>query len=231
MKQDVSRLQVKHDHLKSKVVNLELEEDSKTIQRLERDLREKKRKLANLTKMNEELIEQNENDRTQKKLKMQENLKRIKMKDISGAPGNYARPIDNLTSFHSEQFRIEPNVSPLNADLQRNLFENRKTFNDKVPLNSNLLQIFEFADKELKDVQTEKEKASSEYKLVAGLRNNLHKKHNANNVANFSWKMDLSNLRIPFDRKKTLYQIYNQMEDQSLVLETEKRDLAYKIDK
>ena len=206
-------MQVKYEDLQTKVGSMDLGEDPKKIQELEKELKEKYRKLRNLNIMIEDLREA--------KLKHYEDRSRMYQIDKPKATKSKSRK-------PSEKPKQTQNYE-LKSKLKSETFIPNKT--KQVALSSDIVQIFDFAGKELTDVKTEKEKVTSEYKLVSSLRNNLHKKNVSDSISSASWKMDLSSLYMPVDRKKTLYQIYNQMEDQSYVLETEKRDLAFKIDK
>jgi hypothetical protein len=52
-----------------------------------------------------------------------------------------------------------------------------------------------------------------EYKLISGLKNNLHKE-------NINWRRDI--MRGVFASRRSIFDIHNQVEDQSNVLESEK---------
>jgi len=83
----------------------------------------------------------------------------------------------------------------------------------KIPIATRIEDIFDFASQEIKKVSSEKHKAQLEYRLISGLKNNLHKE-------NVNWKQHMT--KSLFATRKSIADIHSKIECQSYALESEK---------
>jgi hypothetical protein len=202
-KEDTIKQQTKLDDLQSRVARAGHDSDD-DVEDVRTELERKLRKIKNLRDMIRDLkakIRSSNNERNNK-------AKRV-VQDIESAidqiniPNRPVRPVASKgiskTHIYSSQIIEE----------------------EHIPLWIRVEEIFEFVLKEYKKIMDQKKKAQLEYKLISGLKNNLHKE-------NIGWKKHMSNST--FGARKSLMDINNKLEDQSTVLEGEKRDLISKID-
>ena len=200
-KAEVSKLKVQLEDLHHKEQKSFSDTDHELTD-LEEELEIKQRRLKNINKLIKEFKEKS----MKKKEKSMSKANRM-VQEIEEAIDNVNIPIHPITSKAVNRTHVYN--KPINEE-------------EKIPIATKIEEIFIFAEKEIKKVASEKEKAEIEYKLISGLKNNLHKE-------NITWKNHVSNSG--FRARGSLAEIQSKMEEQSTALESERRDLTNKIDR
>ena len=200
-KEETNKLKDKVDGLKRKLSRSALDSDDDT-EDIESELRRKQDKLRDL----------------------KDSIRELKMKSMRTKERSMSRANRIVEEIGDAIDNIDvPKRSMANKPISRtHLYNEAIIEEEKIPLDSRIEGIFHFTMKETKRVKSEREKAELEYRLISGLKNNLHKE-------NIDLKQHLSsNL---YGTRKGIIDIYNRMENQSNALESEKRNLSNKIDK
>lgn len=202
-KEEVVKLQVKLEDLQNKLDTSRGDsDDDGEVTNLQIELERKQRKLKNIKELTHELKDKMHTTHNTKAMSKAQRV----VRDIGNA---------------IESIGVPKRQTRTKAISKTHVYSGPIIEEEKMPLCTKIEEIFLFAEEEIRKVLIEKEKAELEYRLISGLKNNLHKE-------NISWKQDLQNM---FAGRRSLLDIQNRMEDQSSVLESEKRDLATKIDK
>lgn len=200
-KGEVGKLQVQLDDLLLKDQKLISDSDNK-FSELEEELEIKQRRLKNI----QGLI---------MKLKEESNVKKEKsMSKANKMVKEIGEAIDNI--------HIPERPVGTKAGNRTRIYHEPTSEEEKIPIAIKVGEIFTFTGKEALKVISEREKAELEYRLISGLKNNLHKE-------NVKWKHHMNHSE--YRTRSSLAEIQTKMEDQSTALESERRDLTNKIEK
>ncbi|CAI2378877.1 unnamed protein product [Moneuplotes crassus] len=173
------------------------------IRDLEEELDVKQRRLVRVREMIQ-----------QKKEKMREMTQRKTMKRAKKVVDGIGEAIDRVDTGNKSVLVKPP--------AQTSFYSKSRIEETKIPISHQIEEIFDFTTKERSKIIKEKEKAQLEYRLISGLRNNLHKE-NASLKQNLSATMNIT--------RKGLLEIYSNLGDQSDALEAERKELNDKIEK